>query len=211
MARTVSLNKRFNRGVPARAYIKHLHVYTEGEITEKEYLNAFCREIIPVHPEFRLSIKPSKGKSSPRKILDAMRRDAKLFGDKRSNEIWVLIDQDDWPASHVEELKEGKGIRQAVSIYKVLQSIPKFELWVLLHFEKANGISTSKEIDEKLKTIIQNYNKHLPDNLFTWSNVQEAVSNAKLRVRNGHAAQTQVYELIEHLLELAPTMTDTTP
>ena len=53
MARTVSLNKRFNRGVPARAYIKHLHVYTEGEITEKEYLNAFCREIIPVHPEFR--------------------------------------------------------------------------------------------------------------------------------------------------------------
>ncbi|MFR1631191.1 MAG: RloB domain-containing protein, partial [Sutterella wadsworthensis] len=121
MARTVSLNKRFNRGVPARAYIKHLHVYTEGEITEKEYLNAFCREIIPVHPEFRLSIKPSKGKSSPRKILDAMRRDAKLFGDKRSNEIWVLIDQDDWPASHVEELKEGKGIRQAVSIYKVLQ------------------------------------------------------------------------------------------
>ena len=83
MARTVSLNKRFNRGVPARAYIKHLHVYTEGEITEKEYLNAFCREIIPVHPEFRLSIKPSKGKSSPRKILDAMRRDAKLFGDKR--------------------------------------------------------------------------------------------------------------------------------
>ena len=28
MARTVSLNKRFNRGVPARAYIKHLHVYT---------------------------------------------------------------------------------------------------------------------------------------------------------------------------------------
>ena len=106
MARTVSLNKRFNRGVPARAYIKHLHVYTEGEITEKEYLNAFCREIIPVHPEFRLSIKPSKGKSSPRKILDAMRRDAKLFGDKRSNEIWVLIDQDDWPASHVEELRK---------------------------------------------------------------------------------------------------------
>ena len=43
-----------------------------------------------------------------------MRRDAKLFGDKRSNEIWVLIDQDDWPASHVESLKEGKGIRQAV-------------------------------------------------------------------------------------------------
>ncbi|KXT36742.1 hypothetical protein HMPREF3036_00802 [Sutterella sp. KLE1602] len=30
------------------------------------------------------------------------------------NEIWVLIDQDDWPASHVESLKEGKGIRQAV-------------------------------------------------------------------------------------------------
>lgn len=77
--------------------------------------------------------------------------------------------------------------------------------------EKANGISTSKEIDEKLKTIIQNYNKHLPDNLFTRSNVQEAISNARLRVRNGHAAQTQVYELIEHLLELAPTMTDTTP
>ena len=30
------------------------------------------------------------------------------------NEIWVLIDQDDWPASHVESSKEGKGIRQAV-------------------------------------------------------------------------------------------------
>ena len=86
-----------------------------------------------------------------------------MFGDKTSNEIWVLIDQDDWPASDVESLKEGKSIRQAVSIYKVLQSIPKFELWVLLHFDKANGISTSKEIDERLKTIIQNYNKHLPD------------------------------------------------
>ena len=53
-----------------------------------------------------------------------------MFGDKTSNEIWVLIDQDDWPASDVESLKEGKSIRQAVSIYKVLQSIPKFELWV---------------------------------------------------------------------------------
>ena len=203
MARKVPLNTRFNRGVPERAYIKHLHVYTEGEITEKEYLDAFCRAIIPCHPEFRLSIKPSKGKSSPRNILTTIRRDTKMFGDKTSNEIWVLIDQDDWPASDVESLKEGKSIRQAVSIYKVLQSIPKFELWVLLHFDKANGISTSKEIDERLKTIIQNYNKHLPDNLFTLSNVQEAIKNAKQRVRNGHTAQTQVYERIEHLLELS--------
>ena len=114
MSRKVPLNTRFNRGVPERAYIKHLHVYTEGEITEKEYLDAFCRAIIPCHPEFRLSIKPSKGKSSPRNILTTIRRDTKMFGDKTSNEIWVLIDQDDWPASHVESLKEGKGIRQAV-------------------------------------------------------------------------------------------------
>ena len=35
MARKVPLNTRFNRGVPERAYIKHLHVYTEGEITRR--------------------------------------------------------------------------------------------------------------------------------------------------------------------------------
>lgn len=203
MARKVSLNTRFNRGVPERAYIKHLHVYTEGEITEKEYLQAFCRVIIPCHSKFRLSIQSSKGKSSPRNILNVIRRDTKTFGDKTSNEIWVLIDQDDWPASDVESLKEGKSIRQAVSIYKVLQSIPKFELWVLLHFDEASGVSTSKEIDERLKSNIQNYNKHLPDNLFTKSNVQTAIKRAKLRVRDRHPAQTQVYELIEHLLELA--------
>ena len=39
MARTVSLNKRFNRGVPARAYIKHLHVYTEGSSSKPPSLN----------------------------------------------------------------------------------------------------------------------------------------------------------------------------
>ena len=206
MARHVPLNTRYKRPNPNRSFVRILHIFTEGEFTEKEYINALFNLLdnkFSCRGKFQIKIISSKGKSSPKNILDSIKKTKKSFQNKDSNEVWCLIDQDQWPEDDVLILQEGKNVKQSVSIYKVLQSIPKFELWILLHFDKANGVVTAKEVDQKLKSYLPQYNKHLSANLFTLENVTVAINNARLRTRNNHDAQTSVYELVEHMLELA--------
>ena len=40
MARHVPLNTRYKRPNPNRSFVRSLHIFTEGEFTEKEYINA---------------------------------------------------------------------------------------------------------------------------------------------------------------------------
>ena len=40
MARHVPLNTRYKRPNPNRSFVRSLHIFTEGEFTEKEYINS---------------------------------------------------------------------------------------------------------------------------------------------------------------------------
>lgn len=207
MGRKVKAIKNDLRRTPASLnYIRQIYVFTEGSVTEAEYLGIakkLINEQHDCHYKFALHINTNKGKSSSKNLLDRIRRKSQEFINKDLHEIWILFDQDRWPASQIESLRAGVGIKNKPRTYQALISIPKFEVWLILHFENAKGISTASEVDSRLKKYIPDYKKHLPENIFNLAKINNAISNSKLLIRNNSAAQTQVYKLIEHLIDLS--------
>lgn len=201
-----SPRNRFKRKLRSIPFIKQIHVYTEGEITEKEYLEKVygildsefdCRQ------KFHLRIKTSKGQSSPKNLKKTIRRDVLDLTEKEYHEIWVLIDQDSWPIDDIEALNNDPQISRSASKFRVLISIPKFEIWLILHFDKGGGIVTSVDVDKKMKRIFPQYNKHCENLVLSLEQIKEAISNARQKIKQETGARTYVYELIEHLIELA--------
>ena len=203
MVRKSNNNKsRFVRKTRDRNFIRQLYIYTEGEITEKEYLitvyNLLDKEY-DCSEKFRISVKTSRGKSSPANILKQIKQDEKDLDVGNSYEIWVLIDQDRWPTQQINALlKTVMGPNR-----HVLVSIPKFEIWLLLHFEKGTGIHSPTELDQAIDKYIRDYKKHIPDGVITLDKVHEAISNSKLKVSNNAPSNTTVHLLIERMLFLA--------
>lgn len=202
MARRLS---RLSRTPATRSFIRQIHIYTEGCVTEAEYLTILKNELdskFSCRNKFKIKIKPSKGKSSPKNIHNTIKRELKDFEETNSHEIWVLIDKDNWPQGDIDNLKKDSSISRKVSKFHVLVSDPKFELWLILHFENGNGIATATEIDQRLKGYMRDYDKHCNPDLFNLTKIQQASTNAKnLSKGNGNVC-TDVYILIDHLLSL---------
>ena len=90
MARHVPLNTRYKRPNPNRSFVRSLHIFTEGEFTEKEYINALFNLLdnkFSCRGKFQIKIISSKGKSSPKNILDSIKKTKKSFQNKDSNEV----------------------------------------------------------------------------------------------------------------------------
>lgn len=209
MARRVSTKKnRFNRNSVEQNSIRQIHIFIEGRVTEPEYLD-IAQQIIDdtydCHYKFALRTHKNKGKSSPKNILNSIIHTSSNFPRKELFEIWTLFDQDNWPPEQIKALQDGIGIKNRPEIYQALISKPQFELWILLHFENATGVVTSSDITKKIKDYIHDYDKHLPQRLFNLKRIDAAIQNAKNLEKSNGPAQTQVYILIEHLLDLAKT------
>lgn len=204
MARNIP---RLSRKKPARSFTKQIHIYTEGSVTEEEYINNLKKTILSgatSHHEFSIRVKNSNKKTSPKNIQKSIRNDVRNFEEKQYHEIWVLIDEDNWPQEDIENLKHDTFIKNKVQTFRVLISSPKFELWLLLHFENGIKISNSADVDRRLKPYIPGYNKHCSQNLFNLSNVRLAITNAKKLIQNKSNAYTEAYILFEYLLSLQP-------
>lgn len=204
MARNIP---RLSRKKPARSFTKQIHIYTEGSVTEEEYINNLKKTILSgatSHHKFSIRVKNSSNKTSPKNIQKSIRNDVRNFEEKQYHEIWVLIDEDNWPQEDIENLKHDTFIKNKVQTFRVLISSPKFELWLLLHFENGIKISNSADVDRRLKPYIPDYNKHCSQNLFNLSNVRLAITNAKKLIQNKSNVYTEAYILFEYLLSLHP-------
>ena len=74
---------------------------------------------------------------------------------KKTDETWLVIDMDQWPADQLEEVFAGcqsAGFHLAVSN-------PKFEYWLLLHFEDGGGVKSPRACLEKLRHYLPDYEK----------------------------------------------------
>lgn len=69
--------------------------------------------------------------------------------------------------------------------------------------KKGNGVTTSHDVDERLKKVIPEYNKHCGNLSISIVDIKKAIENAKLKIQNEAATTTEVYILIEHLMKLA--------
>ncbi len=174
-------NRRFRRKTATRDVKKLIIIATEGSKTELQYFDS-------LRSKFGLrNVKPLKRKrtrSSPLDVLKQLNREkGKLRGTQRSNEYWAVIDKDNWSKQILEQFitsAQRKG-------YKVADSNPCFELWLLLHYEsvgRLKGLEGSAatggcaSVERELKKFDKNYDKSRYESAKYIEKIDNAIKNA---------------------------------
>jgi hypothetical protein len=132
-----------------------------------------------------------------------VREHVRKEGLKKTDEAWVVVDKDSWPEEHLVELHNWAQSRKN---YGFALSNPKFEYWLLLHFEDAKGVATSQDCNKKLAKYLPNYDKHVNGQHFTAERIRTAVERAEKRdippcTDWPRKSGTTVYKLVRKILE----------
>ncbi|WP_246186578.1 RloB family protein [Methylacidimicrobium tartarophylax] len=125
---------------------------------------------------------------------------------KSTDEAWLVVDKDQWTDPQLAELHAWAGQSQN---YGFAVSNPKFEYWLLLHFEKGNGVTRSSDCNHRLRTHLPNYDKRIDPRRFTRERILDAIKRAKERDVPPcedwpRSFGTTVYKLVESILGYSP-------
>ena len=123
------------------------------------------------------------------------------FTEKDYFSMDVFRDVDVWDAKEFEVLLAWKA---EDTRHHVIISNPKFELFLVMHFEKGNGCTTAAKVDAALKRYMPGYNKRLNRGQFSSSQVREAsVASRAKRTGSKEAipapGMTDAHLLVERL------------
>ncbi|MGD0902728.1 MAG: RloB family protein [Terracidiphilus sp.] len=187
----------FRRPEGQRRYKRLFVIIAEGTVTEQEYFPLLNEDMI-------VRVKCLKGRSNlpPKEALRLAQEYVRKERLKKSDEVWVVVDKDSWREEHLVELHAWAQSRRN---YGFALSNPKFEYWLLLHFEDANGVITGNDCDRRLIKHLPGYNKHIEERHFTRDRIEAAVARAKKRDKPTCAdwprkPGTTVYRLVEKVL-----------
>ena len=144
----------------------------------------------------------AKHESSPPQVLERMRKRLRKEALRKSDEAWLVVDRDQWKEAQLAQLHMWS---TEADNYGLALSNPKFEYWVLLHYEDGNGVSTSKQCSDRLKQYLPGYSKGVDARGLTPDMVRDAIRRA--RSRDNPPCQdwprtvgTTVYRLVESIL-----------
>lgn len=189
--------RKFRRPLGQRRYRKLFVIATEGMKTEPQYFAIFNNQesVVRVH-----CLKGRDG-SSPNRVLKRMQTYLKQESLKSSDEAWLVVDKDEWSDEQLCALYEWSERKER---YNFALSNPKFEYWLLLHFEDGGGIRSSRECSERLKRWLPDYDKGINVRKFTVDMITAAIQRAE---RRDHLCEdwpketgTTVYRLIKSLM-----------
>ena len=191
--------RKFQRPLGKRRYKKMFVLAVEGSKTEPQYFTIFNNRNLVVH----INCLKGKGGSAPPQVLAKMKDYLKKEDLKSSDEAWLVVDKDEWTDDQLSQLNEWA---QGADNYGFALTNPKFEFWLLLHFEDGSGVSNSKTCSKKLKLHLQEYDKGINGTKISDDMITEAIKRAKKRdtpachdwPRN---TGTTVYRLVENILE----------
>ncbi len=113
------------------------------------------------------------------------------------------MDKDKWTDEQLAQLHQW-ALRQ--ENYGFALSNPKFEYWLLLHFEDGSGVISSRDCTERLKRWIPDYDKGVDTRKISLSQIDDAIRRAKKRDHPPcedwprSIGQTTVYRLIENIV-----------
>lgn len=166
-------NKRSFGSIP---YRKKIVVSTEGACTEPEYLTladeAAGHRVI-------LTVLSNRHRPCPHDVL------ARIAGHRQAlrpgDELWCVIDKDSWTEAQLSGVygwAAGEATASGV-IRRVALSNPKFELWLLLHFEGITGPCGASECVSRLKKHLPDYDKHLSAEDFPMEKIRKAIAFAE--------------------------------
>jgi hypothetical protein len=195
----MALKKRrsFSRPLGERRYRKLFLVAVEGSKTEPQYfamLNAGNAVV-------RVECIPGEEATSPPQVLERLKARIKRTALRKTDEAWLVVDKDDWTE---EQLIPLFAWSEESAQYGLALSNPKFEYWLLLHFEDAT-ITSSRQCSEKLERHLPNYDKGVDARKFTDQRIEAAIERAKTRDSPPCADWprtfgTTVYRLVERIL-----------
>ncbi len=196
--------KRFERESGKFPLFKTFLLSCEGAVTERQYFNVFKRKGVNIHIE-----KPrDKGDSntSPKGVLKRMVNSAHWEKMKPGDEAWIVMDKDKWTDVQISKVEkwtcEYSEIHRDVAI-----SNPKFEYWLLLHFEDVKGGEAAEKCADRLKKFFPGYEKEIDTRKITEEMIKTAVDRAKNRYKKvsnpykDSIAFTSVYKLVDSILK----------
>jgi hypothetical protein len=145
-----------------------------------------------------------KGKhdSSPPQVLKRMRNYLKDADLKPTDEAWLVVDKDQWMDEQLAQLHRWA---QTAENYGFALNNPKFEYWLLLHFEDGSGVSSSRACTERLRTYLPNFEKGNVEVEKLRPRIPEAIRRAKQKDTPPctdwpRTTGTTVYRLVQKLL-----------
>jgi hypothetical protein len=191
--------RRFERPLGERRYRKMFVIAVEGVKTEPQYFELFNG----VDSIVRVNCLPGSSASAPTRVLSRMRAFLRKEGLRSMDEAWLVVDKDQWEATHLDELAawSAEAENRAFAL-----SNPKFEFWLLLHFESGSGASSAKECVARLRQHLPTFDKGVTTADFPRARIEQAVIRARHRDNPPcpdwprSPGATTVYRLVEKLL-----------
>jgi hypothetical protein len=192
------MKPNFRRPTGQRRYKRMFVIVAEGKVTEQEYFQLLNDESI-----IRVKCLRNRSNLTPKDALLRVREYVRNEPLRKHDEAWVVVDKDSWEEEHLDELHNWA---QSRSNYGFALSNPKFEYWLLLHFEDGKGIVTSEQCSNQLDKYLPDYDKHVDARKFTNERIKAATDRAKKRDNPPctdwpRKTGTTVYKLVEKILE----------
>jgi len=175
---------------------KKIAVISEGTVTEESYFDLIKRIFRGISIRFY----SSKKHSSPLMLLKLLQTIMARIRQNDYVEIWILADRDSWKKEELDEL--ARWARENPNCFLAISN-PKFEYWILLHYELAGSV-TSRECTRILRRHLPHFKKRLTKPL-TLRQVIQAMKRAKERDNPpcvgwpSEPGQTTVYRLLESI------------
>uniref|UniRef100_UPI003BA9B617 RloB domain-containing protein n=1 Tax=Collinsella aerofaciens TaxID=74426 RepID=UPI003BA9B617 len=174
-------------------------VSAEGT-TERDYLGMAVFKDAQVSVKFPKNTHPNR--HNPAAVLKRFEKALRENDFRAGDEAWLVVDVDDWDEDEFEELLAWK---VADDRHHLAVSNPKFELFLVMHFEKANGCTTPEKVDSALKKHLPRYAKRVSTMQFSAKQVHDAIANAKAKRVSCKAVlpapgMTDAYLLVESIM-----------
>lgn len=174
-------------------------VSAEGT-TERDYLGMGVFKDAQVSVKFPKNTHPNR--HNPAAVLKRFEKALRENDFRAGDEAWLVVDVDDWDEDEFEELLAWK---VADDRHHLAVSNPKFELFLVMHFEKANGCTTPEKVDSALKKHLPRYAKRVSATQFSAKQVHDAITNAKAKRVSCKAVlpapgMTDAYLLVESIM-----------
>jgi hypothetical protein len=167
------MKHQFRRPTGQRRYKRMFVIVAEGKVTEQEYFQLLNDESI-IH----IKCLRNRNNLTPKEALSRVREHISKEALRKTDEAWVVVDKDSWAEGHFDELHNWA---QGHSNYGFALSNPKFEYWLLLHFDDAKGVVTSEQCSKLLAKHLPHYDKHVDARKFTNDRIRVATDRAKKR------------------------------
>jgi hypothetical protein len=121
-----------------------------------------------IHPDRR----------NPKQVLKRFQKAMRTEDFRKGDEAWIVVDVDDWNDAEFAELLAWA---KSDPRHHLAISNPKFELFLVMHYERGNGCTTPQKVDAALKKNWPRYAKRISATHFTREQVETAIENARIK------------------------------